>query len=132
MERIQRIGARPAILIKDDYRSVGTFRNPTIHGQENCEKQDWVCQLLNARNRKPREGWMVEVSEDYDPEEMMIEIRKALRDQTSNIFSDPAEVFPYDFPQEQMFEIFRMPEGQRIERRTEGIDENSQNSSSSS
>ncbi len=122
MERIQRIGARPAILIKDDYRSIGTFRNPTIHGQENCEKQDWVCQLLNARNRKPREGWMVEVSEDYDPEEMMIEIRKALRDQTSNIFSDPTEVFPYDFPQEQMFEIFRMPEGERIERRTESID----------
>jgi len=131
-ERLQRIGSRPAILVKDDYlSSSGQFRDPITHGQENCERSDWVCQLLNARNKKPREGWMVDVSEDYDPEQMMLDLRKTMREQTQNIFDDPEKVFPYDFPQEQIFEIFRLPEGEHIDRRIESVEGDSSESESS-
>jgi len=120
-EQLQRIGARPAILLKDDFRSVGTFRDPMTHGQQNCETSDWVCQLLNARNTKPREGWQVDISDEYDPDTLIQDIRKSIREQTSNTFDNPKDSFPYDFPQDQMFEIFKIPEGERIERRTESI-----------
>ena len=126
-ERLQRIGARPAILLKDDFRSVGTFRDPMTHGQDNCETHDWVCQLLNARNTKPREGWQVNISDEYDPDALIQDIRRAIREQTDNMFDNPADTFPYDFPQDQMFEIFKVPEGERIERRIESIQSDPQN-----
>lgn len=124
-ERFQRIASRPGIFLSDDFRSTGKFRDAYIHGQTYCAREDWACQLLNAMVRKPREGWMVDITEDYDSEESMHQIRENVRNQSSNIFSDPEEQFLYDMLQEHMFENFNLPEGQRIETRIEKFDPDS-------
>jgi hypothetical protein len=118
-ERFQRIGSRPAIFTWDDIRSAGKFRDSITQGQSYCEREDWACQLLNKYSRKPREGWMLDISEEYDPESLMQEIRTKVRDQSSNIFDVEGDRLLYDMPQEEMFENFRVPEGERIERRIE-------------
>ncbi len=115
-ERLQRIGSRPAIFLKDDIRAIGKFRNPIIHGQAYCEREDWACQLYNFYERKPREGWMLDITDEYNPDELLLEVRKSVREQSSNIIENDDERFLYDMPQEEMFENFRVPEGERIER----------------
>ncbi len=115
-ERLQRIGSRPAIFLKDDLRSIGKFREPIVHGQTYCERADWACQLLNFYSRKPREGWMLDITDEYDPKTLMQDVRNQVRNQSNNIITNPDNRFLYDIPQEEMFENFRVPEGQRIER----------------
>jgi|APSaa5957512535_1039671.scaffolds.fasta_scaffold00080_49 hypothetical protein len=115
-ERFQRIGARPAIFLKDDMRSVGKFRDPIVHGQTYCQREDWACQLYNFYERKPRDGWMLDVTSDYDPDALMLDVRERVRDESSNIITNPDDRFRYDMPQEEMFENFRVPEAERIER----------------
>lgn len=116
-ERFQRLGARPAVFLKDDFRSAGSFRDPLTYGQRYCEKEDWACQLLNALSKKPREGWLIQVTDDEDPDDMIQEVRTKVRDQSSNIFENPDDQILYDMLQEQMFENFNVPEGERIETR---------------
>ncbi len=109
-ERLQRIGSRPAIFLFDDYRSIGKFRDPLTHGQAYCEREDWACQLLNWGQQKPREGWLVDFHEDNDPERLMQEGQRAVREKTDNVTRNAEDEFPYDFPQKEMFENFRAPE----------------------
>lgn len=115
-ERFQRIGSRPPIFLKDDLRAIGEFRDPIIHGQTYCEREDWACQLYNFYERKPREGWMLDITDDYNPEQLLRDVRKNVREESSNIITNPDQRFRYDMPQEEMFENFRVPEGERIER----------------
>lgn len=115
-ERFQRIGSRPPIFLKDDLRAIGEFRDPITHGQTYCEREDWACQLYNLYERKPREGWMLDITDDYNPEQLLRDIRKQVREESSNIITDPDQRFRYDMPQEEMFENFHVPEGERIER----------------
>ncbi len=115
-ERFQRIGSRPAIFLFDDLRSIGKFRKPIIHGQTYCEREDWACQLYNFYARKPREGWMLDITKDFNPETMIREIRTDVREESSNIIQNADERFLYDMPQQEMFENFRVPEGEHIER----------------
>jgi hypothetical protein len=72
--------------------------------------------LYNFLERKQREGWMLDTTEDYNPDTLIREIRTRVREESSNIIENEDERFLYDMPQEQMFENFRVPEGQRIER----------------
>ncbi|MDA1293084.1 MAG: hypothetical protein O3A81_04875, partial [bacterium] len=111
-ERFQRIGSRPPIFLKDDLRAIGEFRDPITHGQTYCEREDWACQLYNLYERKPREGWMLDITDDYNPEQLLRDIRKQVREESSNIITDPDQRFRYDMPQEEMFENFRVPEGE--------------------
>ena len=120
-ERLQRIGARPAVFLRDDFRAAGQFRDPGTHGQLYCEREDWSCQLLNALRRTARAGWMLDNSDEdqFDPEKIVQEIRKTIREASDNIIDNPDDRYLYDMPQEQMFDNFRTAEGRRIERRIE-------------
>lgn len=115
-ERLQRIGSRGAIFLIEDFISIGKFRDPLIYGQEICEQEDWACQLLNRYSRKPRDGWQLDISDEYDPDALMQELRQQVRDESSNILTNPEDRFLFDIDQNQIFENFRVPEGERIER----------------
>jgi len=67
-ERLQRIGSRPAILLWEDFKSIGDFRpNPAGskenldvgYDMESCPPEDWACQLLRAREFHPTIGWQI-------------------------------------------------------------------------
>lgn len=79
-ERFQRIGSRPAIFLKDDLRALGQFRDPLVHGQKYCEQADWACHLHNAQTRLQREGWTTKLTDEYDTEQLLDELRNAVRD----------------------------------------------------
>ncbi len=108
-ERLQRIGARPAIFLKDDFRSLGSARLPSAHGQAYCERKDWACQLLNGSAEKPREGWMLDTTESYDTEQLLQDVRNAMVEKSGNVIENDAERFLYDSNQDQMFENFFVP-----------------------
>ena len=61
VERFTRIGARPTILLQEDYDSIGTWRQPpSWAGNSNvCPKEDWACMLLSPEYTLPRKGWGV-------------------------------------------------------------------------
>ena len=107
-ERLQRIGARPAILLKEDFLATGAFRNPLTHGQVTCERQDWACQLLNATEKAPREGWLLEHAPGFDPDENVSDIRESIRN-----LHDPA--VPYDIEPQHIFQNFTVPIPREIE-----------------
>ncbi len=55
IEELTRIGARPAVALKEDYDSVGTLRG--VGGV--CLPDDDACHLLNPQWVYPRTGWQV-------------------------------------------------------------------------
>ncbi|MCF7844709.1 MAG: hypothetical protein K9M03_02680 [Kiritimatiellales bacterium] len=61
-ERLMRFGSRPAILLKEDFASIESWReNPADvgYGIESCSPEDWACQLLHGSEINSREGWEV-------------------------------------------------------------------------
>jgi len=89
LERLMRLGSRPAVLLTDDFLSMGDWRpNPAMldpqgypvgYGRESCPEEDWACQLLNQKIWYPRQGWSIEWpaegmnadEEDGDPIEQL-------------------------------------------------------------
>ena len=118
-ERLQRIGARPAILLKEDFDSIGKHRTPQVEGSDYCPPEDFACQNLNREERKPRDGWMIDTAGTYDPAKAIEDIRAIIRNATDNRKADPRDAFPYDLPQGEMFQNFITPNGFRLERRLE-------------
>lgn len=118
-ERLQRIASRPGIFLRDDFFAHGQFRDPLTYGQNYCEREDWACQLWNKVVRKPREGWMVDISNEYDPDALMQELRNDVREATDNIFENLDQEVQYDMPQEEMFDLYNLPEAEQIDRRIE-------------
>lgn len=55
LERFTRIGARPAVLLSEDYDSHGEPRESSF----TCPPDDHVCLFLNTQTRFPKEGWKV-------------------------------------------------------------------------
>lgn len=55
LERFTRIGSRPAVLLAEDFKAVGTLRG--FAGA--CLPDDETCQLLNPENVYPRGGWQL-------------------------------------------------------------------------
>ena len=106
-ERLQRIGARPGVFLKDDLDSRGYFREPVVHGQEYCEKQDWACQLLNSYKRHQRTGWLVNIDDQEALQTMIDTLRKDIREGTQNTQKN-GKKFPYDMPQEEMLRNFQV------------------------
>lgn len=132
-ERFQRIGARPAVLVKDDFLNVGTFRNPIEAGAEQCEwdiqnkpaeslqncdmlqdgyldcpEKDWTCLLQHATERLPREGWQFIFEDEGKQAANMDELRTQMREETWNA-SSSSQAFPYVTPSEKLipsYEVF--------------------------
>jgi len=105
-ERLQRIGARPGLFLKEDWDSQGEFRAPITHGQAYCEKEDWACQLLNRYGKWGREGWLLDKGKSKGTQPMIDTLRKDLREATQNASS--SNKFIYDLPQKEMLENFKV------------------------
>lgn len=118
-ERIQRIGARPAIFFDEDFESIGNFRDPIVHGNTYCAREDWACQLLHKMGFNQREGWQVEFLEEYNQEDFLNELREQVRDATDNLDEDGEVEFIYDIDQKEMYQNFMYPEPFEIIRRLE-------------
>jgi hypothetical protein len=100
MERFTRIGARPAIMLKEDFFSIGPrFREPARYdGYDSCPKEDWSCYLLNPQTDKGRAGWHVQHPTAEDQEKFVGETRRdALESslfETINLQVPPGDILP--------------------------------------
>jgi len=78
-ERLTRIGARPAILLKEDFLSIGEFRDAgNAHWAGTCPADDWTCQILPPEHTFPRRGWHVDMPDQEKEEEYIQETRNTM------------------------------------------------------
>jgi len=55
VERLTRVGSRPLVMLKEDYKSSGSGRTlPNV-----CPPEDHVCLLLHPEETKPVQGWEI-------------------------------------------------------------------------
>lgn len=108
MERLTRIGARPAVLLKEDLQSLGYLRTESsssasslpfsapdpIRTQPQCPRADWACQVINAEQRQPTSGWRAEGIERIPAEDALGQLREELRKKT--VPKDKEDAFRYD------------------------------------
>jgi len=122
-ERFTRIGARPAIQLKEDFAARGAWRNATTATpdlpelqpsrslpipQESppCPREDFACLVLNATNVLPRQGWSVEGAASAT-DQAVTDIQNSVREQTLKkkapeefpLVSSPDKILPsFDVP----------------------------------
>ncbi|MDD5103011.1 MAG: hypothetical protein PHX93_01275 [Candidatus Peribacteraceae bacterium] len=124
LERFTRIGARPAVQLKEDLDARGLQRTAVVkdtHSDERlpstkfvpptanppCPREDWACQILNVQKTFAREGWRVEgIKEDLNKEDLA-NLRNRLRKQT--IPGNSSSSFPYTVTPEDMLPSFNLP-----------------------
>ncbi|MDD5041128.1 MAG: hypothetical protein PHX87_00395 [Candidatus Peribacteraceae bacterium] len=124
LERFTRIGARPAVQLKEDIQSRGPQRKDVIKdadvtkklpsmnlvpptAEPPCPREDWACQVLNVEKTFAREGWRVEgVKEDLGKEDLAT-LRNRLRKQT--IPGNSSSSFPYIITPQDMLPSFNIP-----------------------
>jgi hypothetical protein len=111
MELIQtltRLSDRPAVLLKDDFRSIGERRKPyeEVEGYAKCEREDWACQLLSGSESYPREGW--HITESPIKEEKLDELFIELADEILKE-KDEEDRFPYAVPLEKILPSYEVP-----------------------
>jgi hypothetical protein len=108
VERFTRIGARPAVLLKEDFLSVKgpyqfsngpRFREPARYdGYDSCPKEDWACYLMNPQLDKGRAGWHIQHPTPEEQEEFISEIRKEAIESSLfkgiNLQVPPAKILP--------------------------------------
>ncbi|MBU0766277.1 hypothetical protein KKF55_00620 [Patescibacteria group bacterium] len=71
LERLMRFGSRPAVLLMEDFLSIGSSRpNPADvgYGIESCPENDWACQLLHGTKTYSYEGWDIDWEEGEMPD----------------------------------------------------------------
>jgi len=100
IERFTRIGARPAVLLKEDFLSVGEFRKPL-----ECQKEDWACVLLNPQQTFAKAGWEIGYPPEEEQEKFIGRLRSEMVEKSLtrsiNLQSPPAEVVvSFDIPVE--------------------------------
>lgn len=98
IERLTRIGARPAVLLQEDLLSIGSFRKPL-----ECPTEDWVCVLLNPQTTFIKTGWEVQ----YSPSELQEQVIGKLR---SDMIEDSLTTgINLQSPQEEVLASFDIP-----------------------
>ncbi|MDD5469910.1 MAG: hypothetical protein PHO92_03910 [Candidatus Peribacteraceae bacterium] len=100
IERFTRIGARPAVLLKEDFLSIGEFRKPL-----ECPKEDWACVLLNPQKTFAKAGWEIRYPPEDEQEKFIGRLRGEMIEKSLtrsiNLQSPPAEVIvSFDIPVE--------------------------------
>jgi len=123
MERFTRIGARPAVLLKEDLQSLGYLRTESsssnsslpfsapdpIKTQPQCPRADWACQVINAEMRKSTSGWRIEGMERIPAEEALGKLREEMRKDTApKNYEDDEEAFRYDVQPDDILPSFNV------------------------
>ncbi len=78
-ERLARVVVRPAVLLLDDFFSIGPKRLRTERAIQ-CPTDDWVCEHLNPVFSRPRRGWQVLGTAETEREQQDI-LRSRLTDE---------------------------------------------------
>ena len=124
LERFTRIGARPAVQLKEDFASTGPLRTTVLNNSSvagslpsmklvpptavpPCPREDWSCQILNVEKTFAREGWRVEGVEQNTGKQDLIELRNRLRKET--IPGNSSSSFPYTVRPDEMLPSFNIP-----------------------
>ncbi|OIO54349.1 hypothetical protein AUJ46_03355 [Candidatus Peregrinibacteria bacterium CG1_02_54_53] len=124
LERFTRIGARPAVQIREDFSSYGPFRTDVIRDSNvagvlrsmdldpptavpPCPREDWACQIYNVEKTYAREGWRVEGIQEGEGKQDLANLRNRLWKQTIPIGSSSS--FPYIVTPDEMLPSFNVP-----------------------
>jgi hypothetical protein len=126
LERFTRIGARPAIQLKEDIASRGVWRGallkdtslyeriPSMQNSDvsdlvfpPCPREDWVCQLLNPEKTHPRSGWRIEGADPQAHMDALNALRERMIDET--IPKNNEGAFPYIVRPNDMLPSFEIP-----------------------
>ncbi len=124
LERFTRIGARPAVQLKEDFAAYGLQRTTVLKSADAagklpsmqltpptavppCPREDFACQILNVQKSYAREGWRIEgVKEDAGKEDLA-NLRNRLRKET--IPGNSSSSFPYIVDPDDMLPSFNIP-----------------------
>lgn len=123
LERFTRIGARPSIQLKEDFKSAGPLRKDLINSPQilntlpssrlvpptavpPCPREDHSCQIFNAEKTYAPEGWRVEGIEENTGRSDLQDLRNRLRTETVPTGSSP---FPYIVQPIDMLPSFDVP-----------------------
>lgn len=75
-ERFQRMCARPAVLLKEDFEARGSgWIAPEIYDYDNCPREDWACQTLWRKEVYERKGWTIVHPEDKAQQTLLDTLR---------------------------------------------------------
>lgn len=124
LERFTRIAARPAVLLKEDFESIGLLRTavvknpklepgiPSMHldpptAVPPCPREDWACQVFSAEKTYAREGWRVEGVKEGAANDVINELRNRLR--TETLPSGSSSSFPYIVKPKDILPSFSIP-----------------------
>lgn len=96
LERFTRIGARPAVLLMEDFLVKGTWRTPGSMTAEfpPCDPQDWACLNLHATKVEPRYGWFAESNVRSQESSIDVERARMFRE-TLQMTGSSSSRFPY-------------------------------------
>lgn len=124
LERFTRIGARPAVQLREDFSAYGPSRRDVLTDANvaavlqstnlvpptavpPCPREDWACQVLNVEKTFAREGWRIEGVEENVGKEDIARIRNRLRKET--IPGNSSSSFPYIVAPADMLPSFNLP-----------------------
>jgi hypothetical protein len=114
IERFTRIGARPMVLLKEDFDSVGKPRTLVQPKDKyDCKPDDHACLDLLPEKEFGREGWQVLFPQGRENEQKkhIEKLRTMMRDHT--LSKDATEVkgkVPYQVPVEEIYGPFTVPD----------------------
>ncbi|TSC59953.1 MAG: putative reductive dehalogenase subunit A [Candidatus Peregrinibacteria bacterium Greene0416_62] len=95
VERFTRMGARPAVLLQEDFQVIGDWRNTGPTGTFlACDPADWACQDLHKKRVLPRIGWFSKVKVD-DQTKQIDQWRMQLFRDTLQSAGSASSPFPY-------------------------------------
>ena len=98
LERLTRIGARPAVSLQEDWRSLGIPRLVSDPPDKYaCDPKDHVCQSILPEKRFPKDGWQIVFpkSKEEEEEALIRQLREKMRKHT---LTDDATRIREDFP----------------------------------
>ena len=76
-ERFQRMCARPAVLMKEDFEVLGTeWMNPEANDYDSCKREDWACQLLWRTETYGQKGWALTHPDGSARSDILKDLRK--------------------------------------------------------
>lgn len=111
-ERVQRLAARPAIFLLEDFQSIGKRLDRLVTPYADCPTNDWVCHILQKTKKKPREGWQTQIKLDPDYQNQFNELIERVRtesDITTGSSASSAPQIPYDLDDDMILPPFRNP-----------------------
>ncbi|MBI3332047.1 hypothetical protein HYZ99_03755 [Candidatus Peregrinibacteria bacterium] len=129
MERLTRIGARPAVLLKEDFEShaegkiassstssrrsssSSTSASAVSSARKKCDPKDEVCLTLHPENRKQADGWQIQFPQASSTSSDAI---AALRDTVRHVTLTETgglygKYLPYGVNAEQLYPTFGVP-----------------------